>query len=94
LLEFNHVSAYKSLTTGDSVEIFVRDSVTSTPFTFITFDKATLTKSENVCTGATASAGYTFVKLINQFLFLKTTTPTTQYWVCQYIETASGLAPI
>jgi hypothetical protein len=83
LLNFDHVSAYKSLTTGDSVEIFVKDSVTTTPFTFITFDKATLAKTEKICTGATATAGYTFVKLINNFLFLQSSGPT-KYWVCIY----------
>lgn len=71
MLNFDSASTYLSLTTGDSVPIFVRNSVSTTPFTFITFDKITLTRTEKTCTGATATAGYSFVKLIGQFLFLE-----------------------
>jgi hypothetical protein len=42
-----------------------------------------LAKTEKICTGATATAGYTFVKLINNFLFLQSSGPT-KYWVCIY----------
>jgi hypothetical protein len=94
ILNFDSVSAYFSLSNGDSVEIFVRNSVTTTPFTFITFDKATLARTEKICTGATADAGYTFIKLINQFLFLQKSGTPISYYVCQYDETADSIAPI
>lgn len=94
LLDFNSVSTFRSLSNSDSVEIFVKDAGMMTPFTFITFDKATLTKVEKVCTGTSTYNGYTFVKLINQFLFLRKSGTLISYYVCQYDETAPSSTPI
>jgi hypothetical protein len=68
--------------------------VATTPFTFITFDKTTLARTEKACTGATADAGYTFVKLINHFLFLQKTGMPETYYFCKYDETSPAVSPI
>jgi len=39
--------------------------------------------------GATADAGYTYVRLINQFLFLQKTGSPNTYHVCQYSSNPS-----
>jgi len=89
LIDFDSASAFLDLTNGDSIEIMVKNSVTSTPFTFISFNKNTLLKIEKVCSGATADAGYTYVRLINQFLFLQKTGSPNTYHVCQYSSNPS-----
>jgi hypothetical protein len=58
----------------------VKEGDASNPFGFLFFDDNSV-KQEVVCA---ETAGFSFVKLINNFLFLKQTDPQEQYHVCRF----------
>ena len=77
-IDFDESSAFRDLTTGDSVAVMVKKSVGAEPFKLMTLNKNTLEPTMKACAG---SAGYEFVSLISQFLFLKNVD---KYYYCLF----------
>lgn len=63
----------------------VKEGDVSNPFGFLFFNDKSV-KQEVACAG---TAGFSFVRLINNFLFLKQTDPEEKYHVCRFDPTTA-----
>ena len=79
-MEYDATSSFYDSTSQLFTEIMIKDGDATNPFKFIYYDS----NSNKLSIDCRDSEGYTFVKLINNFLFLKDAEATPGLWVCKF----------